>query len=142
MRKSFVDEHPELAKLMITAHAKAIQHIYTKPVRSAEIFADNYKVPLEVALMTIYKKTVGEGRTLDWTINQKNFENQINYELTEKVLDAAPNFAEFVNTKLFEESKTDNFEQFIKEKVDPVFPVGMSYEEWKTKAYGLEGKTA
>lgn len=142
MRKSFVDEHPELARLMITAHAKAIQHIYTKPIRSAEIFADNYKVPLEVALMTIYKKTVGEGRTLDWTINQKNFENQINYELTEKVLDAAPNFSEFVNTKLFEESKTDNFEQFIKEKVDPVFPVGMSYEEWKTKAYALEGKTA
>ncbi|MDD2554558.1 MAG: ABC transporter substrate-binding protein, partial [Desulfotomaculaceae bacterium] len=113
-----------------------------KPVRSAEIFADNYKVPLEVALMTIYKKTVDEGRTLNWIINQKNFENQINYEISEKVLDAAPQFNEFVNTKLLEESKVDNFEQFIKEKVDPVFPLGMSYEDWKKKAYELEGKKA
>ncbi|MFX4262419.1 ABC transporter substrate-binding subunit SaoX [Pelotomaculum propionicicum] len=142
MSNTFIAEHPELARLMITAHSKAIQHIYTKPVRSAEIFADNYKVPLEVALMTIYKKTVDEGRTLNWTINQKNFENQINYEISEKVLDAAPPFNEFVNTKLIEESKVDNFDQFIKEKVDPVFPLGMSYEDWKAKAYELEGKKA
>ena len=142
MRNTFITEHPELARLMIIAHSKAIQHIYTKPVRSAEIFADNYKVPLEVALMTIYKKTVDEGRTLNWIINQKNFENQINYELSEKVLDEAPQFNEFVNTKILEESKVDSFEQFIKEKVDPVFPLGMSYEDWKKKACELEGKTA
>lgn len=142
MRSSFITDHPELARLMIIAHTKAIEHIYTKPVRSAEIFADNYKVPVEVALMTIYKKTVGEGRSLNWTINQKNFENQINYELSVKTLDKAPSFNEFVNTKLLEESKVDNFDQFIKEKVDPVFPQGMSYEDWKKKAYELEGKTA
>lgn len=142
MRNSFVAEHPELANLMILAHSKAVEYIYTKPVRSAEIFADNYSVPLEVALMTIYKKTVGEGRTLTWTINQKNFENQIDHELGVKTLDAAPQFNEFVNAKLLEESKVGNFEQFIKEKVDPVFPLGMSYEDWKKKAYELEGKKA
>jgi len=142
MHQDFAKEHPELAKRMILAHSKAVQHIYTKPVRSAEIFAENYSVPLEVALMTIYKKTVGEGRTLTWEVNLKNFTDEIAFEKSKGTLEAAPAVNEFIQTKLLDESGADDFDTFIKEKVDPVFPEGMSYEEWKTKAYQLEGKKA
>jgi len=142
LNKNFAAEHPELAKLMVLAHTKAIEHIYLKPVRSAEIFANNYKVPMEVALMTIWKKTVTEGRTLTWKIDKSNWQRQIDLELGYKTLDKAPNVDEFVQSKYLDESGADDFDKFIKDKVDPVFPVGMSYEEWKTKAYSLEGKKA
>lgn len=142
MRQDFAKEHPELAKRMILAHTKAMEYIYTKPVRSAEIFAENYSVPLEVALMTIYKKTVGEGRTLTWEVNPQNFADEIAFEKSKGTLEAAPVVNEFIQTKLLDECSADDFDTFIKEKVDPVFPLGMSYEQWKAKAYQLEGKKA
>ncbi|TEB14195.1 Taurine-binding periplasmic protein precursor [Pelotomaculum sp. FP] len=142
LNKNFATEHPELAKLMVLSHTKAIEHMYLKPVRSAEIFAENYKVPMEVALMTMWKKTVAEGRTITWKIDLNNWQRQIDMELGFGTLDKAPNVNEFIQPQYLNESGADDFDTFIKEKVDPVFPVGMSYEEWKTKAYKLEGKTA
>lgn len=142
LNKNFAAEHPELAKLMVLAHTKAIEHMYLKPVRSAEIFAENYKVPMEVALMTMWKKTIAEGRTITWKIDLNNWQRQINMELGFGTLDKAPNVDAFIQSQYLNESGADDFDSFIKEKVDPVFPVGMSYEEWKTKAYQLEGKTA
>jgi len=140
MNRNFAKDHPELAKKMILAHTKAIEYIYTNPVHAAEIFANNYFVPVEVGMMTIYKKTVGEGRTLTWKVDTKNFVDEINYEMSVKTLDKAPGVDEFIQTKLLAESGADNFDTFIKEKVDPVFPQGMSYEDWKKKAYELAGK--
>ncbi len=125
---------------MVLAHTKALQYIYTKPVHSAEIFAVNYNVPLEVALMTIWKKTVAEGRTLTWTIDYGNWQRQIDLELAEGTLEAAPNIDEFIQPQYLNESGADDFDTFIKEKADPVFPVGMNYADWKAKAYQLEGK--
>ncbi|OPX82422.1 MAG: taurine transporter substrate binding subunit [Pelotomaculum sp. PtaB.Bin013] len=142
LNKNFANEHPELAKLMILAHTRAIEHMYLKPVRSAEIFADNYKVPVEVALMTMWKKTVAEGRTITWKIDLNNWQRQIDMELGYGTLDKAPNVNEFIQAQYLNECGADDFDKFIKEKVDPVFPVGMSYEEWKAKAYQLEGKKA
>ncbi|NPV74002.1 MAG: ABC transporter substrate-binding protein [Pelotomaculum sp.] len=142
LNKKFASEHPELAKLMILAHTRAIEHMYLKPIRSAEIFAQNYKVPMEVALMTIWKKTVAEGRTITWKMDRNYWKNQIDLELGYKTIDAAPNIDEFLQPQYLEECGADDFDIFIKEKVDPVFPVGMSYEEWKKKAYELEGKKA
>jgi len=139
LNKNFASEHPELAKLMILAHTRALEHMYLKPVRSAEIFAQNYKVPMEVALMTIWKKTVAEGRTITWKIDRNYWKNQIDLELGYKTIDAAPNIDEFIQPQYLNECGADDFDTFIKEKVDPVFPVGMSYEEWKKKAYELEG---
>ncbi len=140
LNKNFVAEHPELAKLMVLAHTKAIEHMYLKPVRSAEIFAENYKMPLEVSLMTIWKKTVAEGRTITWKIDKDYWQRQIDLELGYKTINAAPNVNEFIQPQYLEECGANDFDTFIKEKVDPVFPVGMSYEEWKTKAYSLEDK--
>ncbi len=142
MSRNFANEHPELAKLMVLAHTKALEHIYTKPVRSAEIFAENYKVPMEVALMTIWKKTVAEGRTLTWKTDINYFEIEANNQLKIKTLDAVPNTSEYIQTKFLDECGADDFDKFISEKVDPLFPVGMSYEDWKQKAYELEGKKA
>jgi len=142
LNKNFASEHPELAKLMVLAHTRALEHIYLKPVRSAEIFAQNYNVPMEVALMTIWKKTVGEGRTLTWKMDPSYWKNQIDIELSYKTLDSAPNTDEFLQPQYLKECGADDFDTFIKEKVDPVFPLGMSYEDWKKKAYELEGKKA
>ena len=138
MNKNFEKQHPNLAKKMILAHSKAIEYIYTNPVKSAKIFAKNYNVPEEVALMTIYKKTVGEGRTLTWKITPEYIHNQIKQELKVHGLDKEPKYDDFVNEKLIKESNVDNFDKFIKEKVNPVFPEGMSYEDWKKKAQEVD----
>ncbi|WP_418791799.1 ABC transporter substrate-binding subunit SaoX [Phosphitispora sp. TUW77] len=140
MNQDFVKEHPELAKKMIVAHSKAIEYIYTHPYKAAEIFAENYNVPVEVALMTIYRKTVAEGRSLTWELDEQKIQDEIAYELSVKTLEKAPPITEFVNTKLISEAGTDNFAAFIKDKVDPVFPIGMSFEDWKKKAAEVDGK--
>lgn len=138
--RNFVNEHPELAKKMILAHTKALEYIYTKPVHSAEIFAKNYNVPVEVALMTIYRKTVEEGRTLTWKMDTKYWENQIRYELSVKTLDKAPEINEFLQPQYLKDCGADDFDAFIKDKVDPIFPVGMPYDVWKQTAFEREDK--
>lgn len=139
MNKQFATDHPELAKKMILAHTKAIEYIYTNPAKAAKIFAANYFVPEDVAMMTIYRKTVAEGRTLTWKVEPKNFQNEIDYELSLKTLDSAPKVDEFIQTNLLDACGADNFDTFIKDKVDPVFPLGMSYEDWKAKASQVQG---
>ncbi|OPX90862.1 MAG: Taurine-binding periplasmic protein precursor [Pelotomaculum sp. PtaB.Bin104] len=140
LNKNFAAEHPELARLMVLSHTKALEYIYQKPVSSAEIFAKNYSVPEEVALITIWKKTVAEGRTLTWKIDTANWQRQIDMELGYGTLTEAPGVSEFIQPQYLNECGADDFDTFIKEKVDPVFPVGMSYADWKTKAFELEGK--
>ena len=138
MSRKFAKEHPELAVKMIQAHMKALQFIYTHPKRSAEIFAKVYSVPEEVALMTIYKKTVVEERTLNWEIDIKKIQDEIDYNLEMGTLDKAPPLEKFVDTQFLDNAKTDDFKRFIKEKVDPVFPMGMSYSDWKAKAIEID----
>ena len=140
MRKSFPQEHPELAKKMILAHARALLYLYTHPVRSAEIFANDYNVPLEVALMTIYKKTNLEGRTITWDIHRKSFENQTRHYVKIGYLGQMPDMKVLVNPEVYDKAGVPDFAKFIKEKVDPAFPLGMKYEAWKKKAYEAEGR--
>lgn len=142
MHKKFYNEHPEMATLMIQCHVKALQLIYTNPVRAAEIFAENYKVPVEVALKSIYKKTIGEGRTMTWKVDPAVWERQMKFELDSGIVSAMPQMSDFIDTKLMEASGVDDFDTFIKDKVDPVFPLSMSYEDWKNKAYEVAGKKA
>lgn len=135
MNEDFAEEHPDLAKKMIKAHTEAIEYIYENPVKAAKIFADNYGVEEEVALMTIYRKTVGEGRTLTWNIDKKNSQDEIDYcKEVGTMVDIDPNPDDFIKTDLLEECGADDFDTFIKDKVDPVFPLGMSYKDWKKKA--------
>jgi NitT/TauT family transport system substrate-binding protein len=140
MNKNFAEAHPELAKKLILAHSRSIQFIYSRPGRTAEIFAKSYSVPLEVALMTIFKKTVEEDRTMRWDVTQQNIEEAVNWNLGTKTLDGAAATAGYLNTAYLDQAGVDNFDRFIKEKVDPLFPLGMSYEDWKKKAIEIEGR--
>ncbi|MEQ8175978.1 MAG: ABC transporter substrate-binding subunit SaoX [Syntrophomonadaceae bacterium] len=140
MRKGFAAEHPELAKKMLLAHTQALEFIYIHPAKAAKIFAANYKVPEEVAFMTIYKKTMAEGRTLTWILDKNGLEETF----TEAKANGIKNFLDyksdpaFANTTLLEQAGVDDFNKFIKEQVDPVFPQGMTYADWKTKALQID----
>ena len=140
LRQGFADEHPELAKKLVLAHTKSIEYIYTHPVKAAKIFANNYKVPVEVALMTIYKKTGGEGRTLTWVVDKNQINNYLTKASSLEKYKTTESPDKWVNTSYLDASGADNFDEFIKTKVDPVFPVGMSYDDWKTKAQEVDEK--
>ena len=73
---------------MLLAHSQATVHLYP-PGPGGKNIAANYNVPEEVALMTIYKKTVEEGRTLTWEMDRKELE------------------------ELFENSKEEGIKQFL-----------------------------
>ncbi|HLR35160.1 MAG TPA: ABC transporter substrate-binding subunit SaoX [Tissierellales bacterium] len=134
LNKNFVEEHPELAKKLLLAHQKSIEYVYKNPYNAAKIFAEYYKVPEEVAIMTIYKKCVEEGRTLTWKIEEENFKHAYDvykrYDLIEKL----PEFEDLIAYDIYEAADLRDFNEFIKEEVDPEFPVGMSYEDFKKKA--------
>jgi len=143
MNRNFTESHPELASKMILAHSRAIQFVYTKPVRTAEIFARDYSVPFEVGLMTIHRKTVQEGRTLRWDLSDENLDEAVNWYVTTGTLEwPATTTRDYVDRRYLEQSGVDDFERFIKDRVDPVFPVGMLYEDWKKKVYEMDGKKA
>lgn len=142
MNKNFSDAHPDLAKKMILAHSRSLQFIYTRPAKTAEIFARNYSVPLEVAFMTIFKKTVEEDRTMRWDIYPENIQEALNWNLGTQTLDQAAQKMDYLQTELLARAGTDDFNKFIKEKVDPIFPLGMTYEDWKKKAYTIEKQSA
>ena len=136
--KKFAEEHPELAKKMIQAHVEAMQYIYLHPVKSSKIFAKNYSIPEEVALMTIYKKTVGEGRTLTWNLETKNLEHEIVSLKKSGEITGDPKISDLYLDKLNKEANVGDFDKFVKEKVTPVFPEGMTYEQWKQKAMEID----
>lgn len=139
LNEKFVEEHPELAKKLLLAHQKSIEYVYEHPYEAAKIFAEYYNVPEEVAIMTIYKKCVEEGRTLTWQIEEENFQHAYNvyekYDLIEKL----PEFEDLIAYDIYNAANLDDFDEFIKEKVDPIFPIGMGYEEFKQKAMEIDG---
>ncbi|MEN6326707.1 MAG: ABC transporter substrate-binding subunit SaoX [Syntrophomonas sp.] len=141
MRRGFADEHPDLAKKMVLAHTQALEYVYLHPVKASKIFAKTYGMPEEVALMTVYKKTVQEGRSLTWKIKPDRI--KANYEVNKNTagLTDYATYApldKWVDTTLLSQCGADDFDTFIKEKVDPVFPVGMPYEQWKQKALEID----
>ncbi|HBF4558925.1 ABC transporter substrate-binding subunit SaoX [Clostridioides difficile] len=133
LNKNFIKEHPDLAKKLVLAHTKAIEYIYTNPAEAAKIFAKYYNVEEEVALRTIYKKTVGEGRTLTWKVTGEEYKNNLQMYKDLKALDDIPKYEDTIDTSLLDSCGVDDFDKFIKEKVNPEFPEGMSYEDWKAK---------
>lgn len=139
LNDNFIKDHPEVAKRLVLAHTKAVEYLYSHPYESAKIFAKNYSVPEEVGLMTVYKKTVKEGRTITWDIDEAAIDRRLK-ENIEKGDYKEVDKAKLLNKDLIGQSKADDFKTYIKEKVDPVFPVGMSYDEWLKKAKELAGE--
>ncbi|WZL74964.1 ABC transporter substrate-binding subunit SaoX [Clostridiaceae bacterium 35-E11] len=140
LNKKFVEEHPALAKKITLAHTKSLEYIYTHPYHAAEIFAQYYKVPVEVALMTIYKKTVEEGRTLTWKFQRDRFEHARSVYEKFKLMDIIPTYDEAVMENILENCGAKDFDEFIESEVDPIFPVGMDYDTWLEKAKEIDGK--
>lgn len=144
MNTKFSEAHPELAKRVLLAHTLSVQYMYNHPYKAAEIFANNYKVPLEVGLMTMWKKTNQEGRTISWDLKMDELKNQLSAMQKYNVQADVNNvkIEDYVNTSYLEASGAKNFNTFIKEEVDPVFPLGMSFADWKVKAKQVDNITA
>ncbi|MCC5909038.1 MAG: ABC transporter substrate-binding protein [Clostridiaceae bacterium] len=142
MNKNFIEEQPELAKKKILAHIESLKYIYQQPLQSAKAFSHVFQVPLEVSLRTIYVKTVEDGRSLTWKVYPEYLENMVEFLMEYGLLEKEPNIEEVTHLELLEELKAErddiDFDAFIKEFVDPIFPLGMDYEEWKEKAYEVD----
>lgn len=140
MNYTFSKAHPELAKRMLLAHTLCIQYMYEHPYRAARIFSAYYNVPVEVALMTYWRKLVDEGRTIRWDLNLDYMRNQLatmrEYGIRDDI--NTVNVEDYVDLSYFDQCGAKNFEDFAKEKVDPVFPEGMSYEDFKKKALAID----
>ena len=69
----FIEKYPNLTTRLMYAHILSVQYMYLHPYRAAEIFADAFDVPVEVALRTIWVKATQEGRTITWEMYPENF---------------------------------------------------------------------
>ena len=141
MNYNFAKKHPKLASRMLLAHTLCVQYMYQHPYKAARIFAENYNVPLEVGLMTLYKKLNEEGRTISWKLNRQDMQNQLDTMRHYHVRDDinTVNLDDYIDLSYFEASGAIDFDRFIQEKVDPVFPTGMSYKDWRAKAVEVDG---
>ena len=139
LNKNFIKDHPELAVKLVEAHAKCLEYVYKHPYKAAEIFAEYYDVPLEVSLLTIYRKTVEEGRTLTWEMDDKQTRHA--YDIYEKYdsVEVLPEFEDLLAMDIYEKAEIRDFNEFIEEEVDSVFPIGMTYEDFEKKAMEIDG---
>lgn len=140
MHTDFAQAHPELAERILLAHTLSVQYMYSHPYKAAEIFAKNYTVPLEVALMTMWKKTNEEGRTISWDLKIEEMENQLATMREYGVQDDINNvdLENYIDTTYMDNCGAKDFPTFIKEEVDPLFPMGMSFEDWKVQAMKID----
>ena len=46
--------------------------------------------------------------------------------------------SKFMSTEISEDAGVDDFESFIKESIDPVMPIGMTFEDWYNKAKEID----
>ena len=146
MNTDFLEEHPELAKRLVLAHALAIKYLYEHPYNAGMMFAEGFGVQPEVGLKTVYLKTVGEGRTITWEFSEKNLTNYIQYYydlgIIEEEIPNIKDIERFMSTDLLETCGVEEFSAFIEDaKIDKEFPVGLSYDEWMTKAKTIDGIT-
>ncbi|ADG72620.1 ABC transporter substrate-binding subunit SaoX [Brachyspira murdochii] len=140
MNYNFAKAHPKLAERILLAHAMSIEYMYLHPYKAAQIFAENYNVPLEVGLMTLWKKLNEEGRTITWKLNRDYVHNQMKTMKRLGVRDDinSLDIDDYIDLSYFDNCGAKDFDVFLKEEVDPIFPLGMSYEEWRAKAVEVD----
>lgn len=144
MNENFKKEHPEVAQRLLVAHSMSLKYLYEHPYNAAMMFADGFGTAPEVGLMTIYMKTIAEGRTLTWEFNQENIDNFVKqydeYKIDKKFRPKTDKLGEFVNLNFVKESGIESFSDFTKEdKIDEKFPIGISFEDWLKKAKEIDG---
>ena len=140
MNYNFAKAHPKLAERILLAHAMSIEYMYLHPYKAAQIFAENYNVPLEVGLMTLWKKLNEEGRTITWKLNREYVHNQMKTMRRLGVRDDinSLDIDDYIDLSYFDNCGAKDFDTFLKEEVDPIFPLGMSYEDWRAKAVEVD----
>lgn len=148
MNKDFAEKCPELARRLVYAHTLSIQYLYTHPYNAAMMFADGFDCDPYVGLRTVYMKTVAEGRTITWHWTEANLKNDEEYD-TQWTDPAIPevdvNYASIYEDSLqranalHESAGTVDFEEFIKNEVDPISPLGISFEDWYNNAKIIDG---
>lgn len=145
MSDDFNQEHPELARRLVLAHALAIEYLYKHPYNAGMMFAEGFGVAPEVGLRTVYMKTVTEGRTITWEFSEENLENYIDYfysyNIPEEEIPNIDDIENFMSTDLLETCGIGSFNEFIEKEVNEKFPIGMTYEEWLAKAKTIDGIT-
>ena len=143
MNNDFLNDHPELAKRLVLAHALSIKYLYEHPYNASMMFAEGFGTEPEVGLKTVYMKTVAEGRTITWKFSEENLDNYIQYfydfEIPEEEIPNIDDIQKFMSTDLLETCGIEDFNTFIKENIDTNFPVGDTYEEWLAKAKAVDG---
>lgn len=148
MSKEFREKCPELSRRMIYAHMLAVEYLYSHPYNAAMMFADGFEVDPYVGLRTVYMKTVAEGRTITWQWSEQNMKNNEEFD-TQWTNPSVPDediiFVEEAATSLelskeiFEDTGVEDFDTFIAEEIDDIFPVGMTFEDWYNAAKIVDG---
>ena len=115
--------------------------MYDHPYYAATFFSSYYNVPTEVAIMTFWKKFVNEGRTIRWDLNLDYMKNQLATMQKYGVRDDinTVNVEDYVDLSYFDASGSKDFTQFITDNIDPVFPEGMTYKDFKAKSLAIDG---
>lgn len=144
MNTEFSEKCPELARRLIYAHSLAIKFMYEHPYNAAMMFADGFDVDPYVALRTIYMKTVSEGRTLTWKFNDKNVDAFLAYytqfeQIPEEEIPYITDRNTLISSDVLEAANIEDFETYIKEVVDPIMPLGTTFEDWYNIAKKIDG---
>ena len=144
MNIEFSETCPELARRLMFAHQESIKYMYEHPYNAAMMFADGFGVDPYVGLRTIYMKTVSEGRTLTWRFTDANVDSYLSYytqfpQIPEEEIPFISDRTKLTSSAVLEAAGLDDFETYIKEVVDPVMPLGTTFEDWYNKATTIDG---
>lgn len=148
MNKDFANQHPELARRLVYAHMLSIKYLYEHPYNASMMFADGFDCDPYVGLRTVYMKTVAEGRTITWHWSQANLQNDEDFDtqftnpsIIEKDICYTNIFEASLKraTELADSAGLDDFDTYIEEKVDPISPLGITFEDWYDHAKTIDG---
>ena len=140
----FAEAHPELTTRLVLAHCLSIKYMYQHPYSAGLMFAETFGTSDAVGLRTMYLKTNAEGRTLCWTIDQRNMDNyETWYDMLgvpEEERTLVTDAEGFMDLSWLEKCGIEDFQTFIDEaKIDEIQPLGMSYADWLYMAETIDG---
>ena len=112
------------------------------------MFADGFDCDPYVGLRTVYMKTVAEGRTITWHWSKENLQNDEDFDtqftnpsIIETDISYVSIFEDSLKraTELADSAGLDDFDTYIEEKVDPISPLGITFEDWYDHAKTIDG---
>ena len=143
LNTDFAAAHPALAQRLVLAHCLAIQYMYLHPYNAAMMFADGFGVNPAVGLRTIYIKLCAEGRTICYKIDETNIQNYKDYyasfAIPENKRPVLQYLEQFVDTSIYDTLGMVDFYEFIKNEVDPLYPIMMDYADFLETAETIDG---